>query len=383
MFAGAAFTDAADINADNADAVDLLTTLNIIEGYPDGTFDPEGTVDRAEMAKMIYTIRNGGNDDASAHVDNTTSFTDINGHWAEGYIKYLQNTGIVAGKSATTFDPDSPVTTTEAMKMALALAGYDEKNAELTGPNWSKNTLTLATTIGLTDDVNSAMTAGCTRQDAAQILANVLRLPLSVTPRVVENFVNDSKDGLSFGGPAISVGNKWMDLCTNIGTLVGIDGDKLTITMTQSDEADSDDKDIKNFIDLDTDYSDLLGQKVKVLFEDGKNNAVIGVYATVDNTVYTVEANDTSKDDEKVSFGGESYRLDDEGGIRTYIDGNATALDLARRAGSQHPEPEHVHLRGYRRQRPSGYSGCPHLRRCEGFLRCFRPCHRCRPDLQV
>ena len=30
MFAGAAFTDAADINADNADAVDLLTTLNII-----------------------------------------------------------------------------------------------------------------------------------------------------------------------------------------------------------------------------------------------------------------------------------------------------------------------------------------------------------------
>ena len=162
MFAGAAFTDAADINADNVEAVDLLTTLNIIGGYPDGTFDPEGTVDRAEMAKMIYTIRNGGNTDDSAHVNNSTSFTDINGHWAEGYIKYLQNTGIVSGKSATIFDPDAPVTTTEAMKMALALAGYDEVNAELTGPNWSKNTLTLATTIGLTDNVNSAMTAGCT-----------------------------------------------------------------------------------------------------------------------------------------------------------------------------------------------------------------------------
>ena len=51
MFAGAAFTDQADINADNADAVELLTTLNIISGYPDGTFDPEGTVDRAEMAR--------------------------------------------------------------------------------------------------------------------------------------------------------------------------------------------------------------------------------------------------------------------------------------------------------------------------------------------
>ena len=326
MFAGAAFTDQADINADNVDAVDLLTTLKIIKGYEDGSFDPDGVVTRAEMAKMIYTIRNDGNDDASAHVGNTTSFTDISGHWAEGYIKYLQNTGIVAGKSATKFDPDSQVTTVEAMKMALALTGYDEKNAGLTGIDWEKNTLSYATTIGLTDDVASAMRSGCARQDAAQILANCLGATAVRYSAVVENFVNDSKSGLSFAGDPISVGNKWMDLYTNIGTLVGIDGDKLTITMTQSDEADSDDKDIKNFIDLDTDYSDLLGQKVKVLFRDGKNNEVIGVYATVDNTVYTVEANDTSKDDDKVSFGGESYRLDDEGRIRTYIDGSSTPI---------------------------------------------------------
>ena len=327
MFAGAAsFTDQADINTDNVEAVDLLTTLGIIKGYEDGSFDPEGTVDRAEMAKMIYTIRNGGNDDASAHVGNTTSFTDISGHWAEGYIKYLQNTGIVAGKSATKFDPDSQVTTVEAMKMALALTGYDEKNAGLTGIDWEKNTLSYATTIGLTDDVASAMRSGCARQDAAQILANCLGATAVRYSAVVENFVNDSKTGLSFGGDPISVGYKWMDLCTNIGTLVGIDGDKLTITMTQSDAADSDIPSIKQFIDLDTDYSDLLGQKVKVLFNDGKNNEVIGVYATVDNTVYTVEANDTSKDDDKVSFGGESYRLDDEGRIRTYIDGSSTPI---------------------------------------------------------
>ena len=320
MFAGAAFTDQADINADNAEAVDLLTTLNIIGGYPDGTFDPEGTVDRAEMAKMIYTIRNGGNDDASAHVDNTTSFTDINGHWAEGYIKYLQNTGIVAGKSATTFDPDSPVTTTEAMKMALALAGYDEKNAELTGPNWSKNTLTLATTIGLTDNVNSAMTAGCTRQDAAQILANVLGATAVRYSTIVEGFVNDSKEGLAFAGDPISVGLKWMDLWTNVGTLVGVDGDKINITMTQSDEADSDDPSICEFIKVGTDYSSLMGQKVKVLFSDHKNNSVIGVYAIPDNSTVTVNQKEIGTDGDRVSFGGESYALENEG-VTVYIDG--------------------------------------------------------------
>ena len=54
MFAGAAFTDQADINADNVDAVDLLTTLKIIKGYEDGSFDPEGTVDRAETVSYTH-----------------------------------------------------------------------------------------------------------------------------------------------------------------------------------------------------------------------------------------------------------------------------------------------------------------------------------------
>ena len=210
MFAGAAsFTDEADINADNRDAVELLTALNIIQGYEDGSFDPEGTVDRAEMAKMIYVIRNGGNDDASAYETVTTSFTDISGHWAEGYIKYLQNTGIVAGKSATKFDPDSQVTTGEAMKMALALAGYDEEHAGLTGINWLNNTVSQATTVGMTDDVHSAIAGGCTRQDAAQILSNTLVNTGAVRwSAVAEGFVPDSETALAYGGRWISAGEK-------------------------------------------------------------------------------------------------------------------------------------------------------------------------------
>ena len=337
MFAGAAFTDQADINADNAEAVDLLTTLNIIGGYPDGTFDPEGTVDRAEMAKMIYTIRNGGNDDASAHVDNTTSFTDINGHWAEGYIKYLQNTGIVAGKSATTFDPDSPVTTTEAMKMALALAGYDEKNAELTGVNWSKNTLTLATTIGLTDNVNSAMTAGCTRQDAAQILANVLGATAVRYSAIVENFVNDSESGLSYGGDPISVGRKWMDLSVYVGRMVS--SGELAINYEDNGRADAAGKDRFSIVvetvngvswnrwdwtgyrgDLawdendrtltvkdGQDHTDLVGMEVKLLAGD-KIDEVYGVYATgTSNVVETTMDQIDVTSDNKIKIDDVTY----------------------------------------------------------------------------
>ena len=64
------------------------------------------------------------------------------------------------------------------------------------------------------------MTAGCTRQDAAQILANVLEATAVRYSAIVENFVNDSKTGLSYGGDPITVGYKWMDLSIYVGRMM-------------------------------------------------------------------------------------------------------------------------------------------------------------------
>ena len=122
MFAGAAFTDQADIKVD-AEVVDTLVSLGVINGYTDGSFKPNDTVTRAEMAKMIYVLRTG-NSDASAYNNDKTTFTDINGHWARGYVKYCQSLGIIAGQSATTFAPDQTVTAQEAAKMLLVTLGY-------------------------------------------------------------------------------------------------------------------------------------------------------------------------------------------------------------------------------------------------------------------
>ena len=117
MFASAAFTDSADIKVD-AEVVDTLVALGVVNGYDDGSFKPNGTVTRAEMAKMIYVLRTG-NSDASAYNDDKTSFTDIGSHWARGYIKYCQSLGIIAGKSNTKFCPNDKVTAQEAAKMLL------------------------------------------------------------------------------------------------------------------------------------------------------------------------------------------------------------------------------------------------------------------------
>ena len=78
MFAGAAFTDQADIKVKD-EVVDTLVELGVIEGFEDGSFQPNATVTRAQMAKMIYVLRTG-NSDASAYNDDKTSFTDIGSH---------------------------------------------------------------------------------------------------------------------------------------------------------------------------------------------------------------------------------------------------------------------------------------------------------------
>ena len=185
MFAGAAFTDQADIKA--TDAVNMLSSLGVITGYTDGSYQPNKVVTRAEMAKMIFVVRNNKIDD-SAYQSNYSKLTDISNHWAKGYIKFCESQGIIAGKGNNKFDPDSPVTGVEAAKMLLVVAGYDTDKAGLTGSAWRTNTLKYAGAAGILDDVNAALEQGLPRQYAAQMIYNTLDV----------NRVKWSKDSESF-----------------------------------------------------------------------------------------------------------------------------------------------------------------------------------------
>ena len=103
----AAFSDAKEIK--HAEAVGVMNALGVINGLPDGSFAPAGNVTRAEMAKMI-TIIMLGDIDAAAFKGTATDLTDINGHWAEGYIKYCYSQGVIAGRGDGTFAPNANVT---------------------------------------------------------------------------------------------------------------------------------------------------------------------------------------------------------------------------------------------------------------------------------
>ena len=287
MFAGAAFTDQADIKVDS-EVVDTLVSLGVINGYTDGSFKPNDTVTRAEMAKMIYVLRTG-NSDASAYNNDKTSFTDVNGHWAAGFIKYCQSVGIIAGQSATKFAPDQTVTAQEAAKMLLVTLGYDAQKAGLVGINWASRTNALADENGLLEDVTTSFTGPCPRQYAAQLIYNAIDASTVV-------WRDDAYTKYNYNGDENpTIGEKYMGLKYATGIMmasgkVGLDGtgaskalvvkadEKQTVLNTKYEA-----NDLIKFTDIKTDYSEFLGMAVKVMYKD--KDKVYGVYATDDNDV--------------------------------------------------------------------------------------------------
>ena len=323
MFAGAAFTDQADIKVDS-EVVDTLVSLGVIEGFENGSFQPNGTVTRAQMAKMIYVLRTG-NSDASAYNNDKTTFTDINGHWAAGYIKYCQSLNIIAGKSNTKFCPNDKVTTQEAAKMLLVTLGYDAKKAGLVGAGWASKTNALADENGLLEDVNTSFTGACPRQYAAQLIYNTIFAPTVVLRDDVytnENYAgHDNK----------TVGEKYMGLKTTVGTLdtvskeSGKDTYKLTIGETDNTGDDSTKPLVKSFTKVKKDYNDLLDQEVKVLYK--AKDDVYGVFATEDSDVLTGVLGDFEKSDAKLKFNGSKYSVGEANATKNPDDSNLVKVN--------------------------------------------------------
>ena len=350
--AGAAFSDQSKIK--NTEAVDACTALNIIGGYPDGSFKPEGNITRAEVTKMICVALNGGKEPNLA-TNATPTFSDVrtnaNSAWAEKYIESCYAQGIVSGVGGGKFAPAGNVTGTQLAKMLLVSLGYKSENEGFTGNAWATNVNTIASAKGLYEGLEKLdVSAALTRDSAARMIWNALQ---AYEVEYKTTLVTDSKGQLT---SQITVQDKVVgstndkitllrdkyDAWMNVGTLVKVDGKDLTIDMNPADRAASDlVKDANNrdltsldFTKLDKDYSALMGQKVKIIFKNGKTNDVLGVYATEDNTVYNTVMNAIEKDGAKIKFDGKSYSVENAG-IKVYVNGqlvengNTTTADAS------------------------------------------------------
>ncbi len=86
--------------------LDMLAR-NIITGYPDGTFQPDRTITRAEFCTILAKALNVSPETGAS------SFADVAGHWAEGSITAMVRKGYIKGYPDGSFGPDQAVKRSE------------------------------------------------------------------------------------------------------------------------------------------------------------------------------------------------------------------------------------------------------------------------------
>jgi len=143
---------------DFEDAVNVLTELGVVKGYPDGTYKPENIVTRAEMAVIVVSALG-----LADYATGTAKFSDMAGHWSNPYVAYATSLGVIAGYPDGTFKPDKTVSYDEAATMLVAALGY---TADSLVGTWPANFVTKAKTLGILDGIKAGA-AGANRGDIA------------------------------------------------------------------------------------------------------------------------------------------------------------------------------------------------------------------------
>jgi S-layer homology domain len=93
--------------------IERLAQRNILSGYPDGTFRPEQTMQRDELAAVI---RKAFNQPPVRQIESGSVYNDVDqGYWAERPIESASEQGFMSGDGKGNFRPNQPVTKVQAI----------------------------------------------------------------------------------------------------------------------------------------------------------------------------------------------------------------------------------------------------------------------------
>ena len=178
---GGSFSDVSD-SAWYATAVNTLVELDVLSGYEDGTFRPNNAVTRAEfvtaVCKCFDSLSTG-----------SAGFSDVSGHWAEGFINQAVAEDWISGFPDGTFRPDESIQrcqVTAILNKALERTGSGfaadagtQEFVDVPSSHWAYEHIAEAA-----DPVGSAIETGCTVRVTATNGLN-LRSSASISSSVV------------------------------------------------------------------------------------------------------------------------------------------------------------------------------------------------------
>ncbi len=208
------FADFKDMAGESsAEAVDVLSGLGVISGYPDGTFRPDNIVTRAEMAKLIVAALGL----EKFAVSTTSKYPDmVEAPWAQGFVAYGTSLGFISGYPDGTFRPNRTVSYEEACSMILRALGY---TSEFLPGDWPTEWVVKAKSLGILDGITAATSTGANRGDIAEMLYNALDLPIGYVD--FDNVWRENDEGFDTMLARLGVELVEADDAANDGVIVG------------------------------------------------------------------------------------------------------------------------------------------------------------------
>ena len=297
----AGFTDADKIS--NTDAVNTLVSLGVINGKDDGSYGPEEIVTRSQMAKMITVALNGGKDFkygtkatptytdikghwAESYIEYCTSLNIIAGQGDGTFNPDAPVTASAASKMllvAIGYDADDE-----------GMVGVDwEVNTNRLADN--KGFYKSLGGLNVSD--------GLTRDNAAQVIYNACgakmveydyKLVTDNGNLTTKPIAKDYADGRT-------ILTEKFELLDKVGYLTSVsynkDKDEYTYNfdngtifgIASSKQVEADDL-VESSLKADVDYSHVYGQLVRVLYKNDSKNTVLGMYPASDKVVATTKA---------------------------------------------------------------------------------------------
>ena len=180
------FTDVQD--RETAVAVETLRLMGVLDGYQDGSFRPETTLNRAQFCKMVTYATN--RQDQLGLYRTVTVFPDVKpSHWAAAYINLASRTPVVSGKEGEPgqtviagfldgkFHPERVINMGQAVTILLRLLGYQDQEI---GGIWPDSYMAAGVKAGLLKGLPANAAAPVTRGQAARLFLNLLCADIKV-----------------------------------------------------------------------------------------------------------------------------------------------------------------------------------------------------------